>query len=219
MKTSCMCLALFTLLLAHEARAADHQVTARSSNTFSPASLTIDVGDTVTFVNGGGIHNVVSDPGAVTQFRCANGCDSDGGNGDPSGASWSATVAFDTAGTVGYSCELHGAPGSGMFGTITVVGAPPPSFSLSTDDQYLWMVPPASNEDQQGFLRLMNNENVAADVSVWGLDAAGERSAGTISLTLAANESRQFNSQDIEAGNVDKGLSGSFGDGSGDWSV
>lgn len=91
---------------------------------FTPSTLTVSVGDTVTFTNAGGFHNAVADPDAVTQFRCANGCDGDGtgGSGDPSGSSWAAMVAFPTAGSVPYHCEVHGGPGgAGMSGTITVV--------------------------------------------------------------------------------------------------
>jgi len=93
---------------------------------FSPQFLTVQVGDTVTFMNKGGYHNVVADDGS---FRCAHGCDDDGqgGNGNASDAIWFATVAFPTAGTVGYFCEPHGAPGSGMYGTIEVVAPPPPA--------------------------------------------------------------------------------------------
>jgi plastocyanin len=93
---------------------------------FSPQFLTIQVGDTVTFMNKGGYHNVVADDGS---FRCAHGCDGDGqgGSGNASDAIWFATVAFPTAGTVGYFCEPHGSPGSGMYGTIEVVAAPPPA--------------------------------------------------------------------------------------------
>jgi len=38
---------------------------------------------------------------------------------------WSSTVTLASPGTLGYHCELHGAPGQGMFGTITVQAAPP----------------------------------------------------------------------------------------------
>jgi plastocyanin len=90
--------------------------------TFSPAALNIAAGDTVTFTNDGtGFHNVSSDAGAVTTFRCANGCDGAGGDGAPSGAAWSATVTFPTAGTIAYHCEVHGS--MGMIGSITVQGA------------------------------------------------------------------------------------------------
>ncbi len=113
------------LLFPLAASAANHVVDARPNLTFSPANLTITAGDTVTFRNAGGFHNVVSDPGAVTSFRCANGCDGAGGNGDLSNAAWTATVAFPVAGTAGYYCEAHGNPGGvGMAGRITVNAAP-----------------------------------------------------------------------------------------------
>jgi len=108
--------------LSGSAFAANHVVNVGDPNglTFAPATLNIAAGDTVTFNNGGGFHNVASDPGAVTSFRCAQGCDGAGGNGAASNTLWSATVTFPTPGTVGYHCEIHGAPGQGMAGTITV---------------------------------------------------------------------------------------------------
>lgn len=107
------------------AGATDHVVTALSDMTFSPAVITINAGDTVTFKNGGGTHNAVSNPGSVTVFRCANGCDGSGGNGNLSSGAWSATVKFPTAGTINYYCEAHGSPsGAGMAGTITVKAVP-----------------------------------------------------------------------------------------------
>jgi plastocyanin len=116
-------------LFAVSASATDYTVIARPNRTFDPPTLSINVGDTVIFKNdpdGPGFHNAESDPGAVTPFRCANGCDGDGagGNGDPDSNLWTASVTFPTAGTIGYHCEVH--EGSGMVGTITVndVGAP-----------------------------------------------------------------------------------------------
>jgi|GEM_PF-1574439 len=112
-------------LAAFSASAEDHIVTATPQRTFDPPTLTIAVGDTVTFVNGGGFHNVVSDTGVVPAFRCANGCDGDGagGNGDADDNAWEATVTFSTAGSVPYHCEIHGGNGgAGMSGTITVGG-------------------------------------------------------------------------------------------------
>jgi plastocyanin len=92
---------------------------------FSPQFLTIQAGDSVTFVNLGGNHNAVADDGS---FRCAHGCDNDGhgGNGNASSELWIATVTFPNAGLVGYFCEPHGSPGQGMYGTITVLAPPPP---------------------------------------------------------------------------------------------
>jgi plastocyanin len=86
---------------------------------FNPPNVTIDVGDSVTFTNVGGIsiaHNVHADDGL---FRCANGCDGQaGGDGTPSAALWSATVTFTKAGVVNYHCDIHQA--MGMVGSITV---------------------------------------------------------------------------------------------------
>ena len=112
--------AVLGLSLAAPAFATDHVVTA-SGMTFTPSTLTIAAGDTVTFRNAGGFHNAVSDPGSVTMFRCANGCDGAGGNGGISPAAWSATVTFPSAGTINFFCQEHGgAGGLGMSGRITV---------------------------------------------------------------------------------------------------
>ena len=92
---------------------------------FSPQFLTIAAGDSVTFLNRGGYHNVVADDGS---FRCAHGCDGDGkgGSGNPSSSLWIASVTLPKPGTIGYFCEPHGAPGSGMFGTIEVLAPAKP---------------------------------------------------------------------------------------------
>ena len=131
-------LAALLALAALPAFADDHIVTALSGPfRFEPATLEIAVGDTVTFVNGGGFHNVKSDPDAVTAFRCANGCDETGGNGDLSSALWEGTVEFPTAGTAGYYCEQHGGPGGGgMSGMITIVDGTPTA-EISVDPALL----------------------------------------------------------------------------------
>jgi plastocyanin len=121
---------LFVLALcvaaASSARAAQWYVTSGGAGLdFSPQFLTIQAGDSVTFLNLGGFHNVVADDGS---FRCAHGCDGDGsgGNGNASAELWFATVTFPATGTFGYFCEPHGAPGSGMYGTIEVLAPAKP---------------------------------------------------------------------------------------------
>ena len=104
-----------------------------ATQVFAPKTTNIHVGDTVKFVNQGGVHNVVADDGS---FRCARGCDGDGhgGNGGASSANWAVSVSFSQAGTVGYFCETHGMPGGGMFGTINVrVSTPVRLQSFSVD--------------------------------------------------------------------------------------
>lgn len=88
-------------------------VNATPVNTFSPSEVNLLVGGTVNFSNSGGIHNVAADT-----FRCADGCDGQGGNGNPSANSWSFTITFPTAGTVGFVCDEHS--GVGMSGRIIV---------------------------------------------------------------------------------------------------
>lgn len=100
------------------AQAAEHIVTAELNLRFVPAQLDVKVGDTVTFVNRGGFHNVVADD---LSFRCADGCDGEAGNGNPSPASWRFSLVMDQPGERPYFCEIHGAAGGvGMAGVIRV---------------------------------------------------------------------------------------------------
>jgi len=86
---------------------------------FTPQVLDIALGDSVTWTNTNGIHNVEADDGS---FRCAEGCDGDGGNGDPAPEPWVVTLTFLDAAAIPYFCELHGAAGGiGMSGVINVI--------------------------------------------------------------------------------------------------
>ncbi|HZI63845.1 MAG TPA: Calx-beta domain-containing protein [Thermoanaerobaculia bacterium] len=110
-------------LLTSGAAAAENHAVSVTDFEFSPASLNIQVGDTVTWtkVSGSFAHNARADDGS---FRCANGCDGAGGDGDLASNGWSATRAFNSPGSFGYHCELHGGPGGqGMAGVINVAGA------------------------------------------------------------------------------------------------
>ena len=124
-------LALFVWCGAAQAASVTITVGASGSETFSPANVTINAGETVTFVYSGGSmpHNAVSDG----LFRCAKGCDGAGGNGNASSSSWSSQVTLTTAGKFNYYCEIHGTPTAGMHGSITVVGAATPDFGLGAD--------------------------------------------------------------------------------------
>ena len=120
-----VCIALL-LASVHAHSAQWFVLSGGASVAFAPQFLTIQAGDSVTFLNLGGYHNVVADDGS---FRCAHGCDDDGagGSGTPSSDLWFATVTFPSAGTVGYFCEPHGSPGEGMYGIIDVVAPPAPA--------------------------------------------------------------------------------------------
>jgi plastocyanin len=85
---------------------------------FTPARLTVHPGDTVTWRNMGGFHNVVAADGS---FRCSEGCDGAGGDGAPSSSAWRFSRTFTTPGEVAYFCWVHGGPGgAGMSGEIVV---------------------------------------------------------------------------------------------------
>ncbi|HSN01346.1 MAG TPA: plastocyanin/azurin family copper-binding protein, partial [Rudaea sp.] len=122
---------------------------------FSPTPLTITAGDSVTFQNlGGAAHNVHA---ADNSFRCANGCDGQGGNGDPSSASWSFTLTFNTPGTINYYCDNH--VSMGMKGSIVVNAAAPPSIALGGYLSGNWYVP---NQGGHGFQLEFTNLSTGA---------------------------------------------------------
>jgi plastocyanin len=99
------------------AQAAEHQVSV-SSNVFTPADLTIAVGDTVRWTNTGGPHNVRFDDASFDEPA------------DPSTMLWTVSRPFASAGAFRYYCEAHGGPnGVGMAGIVRVTAgpsAPPP---------------------------------------------------------------------------------------------
>jgi plastocyanin len=105
-------------LAALRAQAADHQVSVGGASVrFDPPDITINVGDTVTWVSTSAqAHNVHANDNS---FRCAAGCDGNGGNGNPRIGPWSATVAFPHAGIYGYRCDPHA--NYGMLGVVRVV--------------------------------------------------------------------------------------------------
>lgn len=102
--------ALFLAVLGLSAAATNHQVQV-GSNFFSPAVLSISVGDTVTWTQVSGTHNV---NGSTTTFS-SNPVSF--GNGSPAGGTWTYSFAFTTAGTYAYQCDPHAAM---MIGSITV---------------------------------------------------------------------------------------------------
>ena len=69
---------------------------------------------------------------------------------------------------------------------------------------------------RQGFVRVINHSDVAGEVSVTPFDDTG-REYEPLAMSLGANETKHFNSDDLELGNAGKGLTGSTGAGDGDW--
>ena len=124
-------LLLASLLAADVCPAATtYTVSVGPGQIFSPPSLVIHTGDSVKFRSLGGLHNVKADDNS---WRCAFGCDGEGGNGNPSNSLWTFTRTFNDAGTIGYYCETHGTTTTGMRGRIVVDTAPVTLQEFSVD--------------------------------------------------------------------------------------
>ncbi len=93
-------------LIGGTALAADHGV-AISGFSFSPANLTVAVGDTVTWTN------------SDAQGHTATADDASWDSGSIGGSGGTQTVTFSTAGSFPYHCSVH----PEMTGTITVQAA------------------------------------------------------------------------------------------------
>ena len=79
------------------------------------------------------------------------------------------------------------------------------------------LFPSASDaHGRQGFVRVINRSDVAGRVRIKAHDET-TFVYESVTLTIGAGEARQFNSDDLELGNVSKGLSGSTGAGQGHW--
>lgn len=69
----------------------------------------------------------------------------------------------------------------------------------------------------EGFMRVINRSSESGTVRITAHDDTGAAGTETVTLSLAANQRRHFNSADLENGNPNKGLTGAAGDGQGDW--
>ena len=74
----------------------------------------------------------------------------------------------------------------------------------------------SASASQQGFARIINHSDTSGTVEIRGIDDAGD-AHGPIDLSLDARETAHFNSQDLEAGSMEKGLPDGLGDGQGNW--
>jgi len=136
-------MAFSLLLLGSTAYGANHLVGVGDCygvrSCFTPAALAIQSGDSVTFYvyqeDVGDIlpHNVVADDGS---FRCARGCDNEGGDGTPRAyqSQWLFTRTFNVPGIVHYHDEV-----TGVGGVIIVRDGP--AFAVGPGVTGLWYDP------------------------------------------------------------------------------
>ena len=75
---------------------------------------------------------------------------------------------------------------------------------------------PGSNTEQMSLLRLVNPTAESAQISIRGIDDAGDP-GGRVDVTLPDGQSRTFSAWDLESGGGD--LQGSLGDGAGKWQL
>lgn len=78
------------------------------------------------------------------------------------------------------------------------------------------LFPAASHATQQGFARVVNRSSSGGTVEITAFDASGV-AHGPVSLSMDGSETVHFNSDDLELGNTDKGLSAGVGEGAGTW--
>ena len=90
--------------------------------------------------------------------------------------------------------------------------------NVETDGHTVALFPAASDAlGRQGFVRVINHSAEAGDVTIDAFDDT-DRDYPASTLTLDANQTKHFNSNDLEMGNSAKGLTGGSGAGSeGDW--
>ena len=183
-------LAAGALAAACGAHAANHEVRIVPFVGFEPPSITIRAGDTVTWRNAGGEHNVVADDNS---FR----------NGAPSSASWVYTRTFDTPGVKPYYCQTHGGPGGiGMSGDVRVVSANP--FTINEGVQGSWLN--NATGGQGVFFDVMPSANnlfamawftwtTAGGQQDW-LTAVGSYSSETAQMQVFRSRGGRFNAAD-----------------------
>ena len=81
---------------------------------------------------------------------------------------------------------------------------------------HVYLFPSASEPLREGFVRVINHSAEAGEVDIAPTDDSG-RTFDALTLSLDANQTKHFNSGDLEFGNEGKGLTGSTGSGQGDW--
>ena len=96
---------------------------------------------------------------------------------------------------------------------ILLLCAPP---DTQADTHRLPLLPSASDELREGFVRIINHSDAAGRVAVTAIDDSG-RSFGPVTLAMARGQAIGFSSTDLEQGNDALGIASGIGSGYGDW--
>jgi plastocyanin len=132
-----------------------------SSNKFDPKEITISVGDTITWTNIGGNHNV---NGTKATFP-----DNPLSFGNDVGEGWTYSFVFTEAGTYDYQCNPHAS--FGMVGTVTVNGQTT-SLDNQISNQAEFKLYPNPVDEELSIEPINFTENTYANVQV--LDITGK---------------------------------------------
>ncbi len=128
----CAVAGLFVLTTASTAE--EHHVAVRS-NVFVPNDITIEVGDTVTWTNEQGFHDVVAD---------------DGEWGNQAGSGWTFSHTFNEEGVDLYHCTVHSTAGRSisqfMNGRVVVEAASEDPFRINPGLSGSWWNPSQSGQ-------------------------------------------------------------------------
>ena len=178
----------------------------------NPGDETAEVTITGTDDDGvqGGQATVSILPGASATLDAAEleSTGSGGGLGDGTGK-WQLSVSSDEPIRVMSLMALT------LTGHLTNLSTAPAN--VSDSGHTVPMFPAASDLlGQQGFVRVINHSAEAGEVSIDAFDDT-DRDYPTLTLSLNANQTAHFNSDDLELGNPGKGLSGGTGAGEGAW--
>lgn len=154
------------------------------NNQFAPSSLTITAGDTVTWTNAAGFHNVNGTTGVGV------GNPETFGNGAAATGTWTYSKQFTIAGTYNYQCDPHA--GIGMTGSITVnpapaTGLPIQSFEASGDTWMYTNTPAAYNmsSDVWDSVSSLSSITPSAGANFWGMrDLDNPNGGGSFGHTL-----------------------------------
>ena len=87
---------------------------------------------------------------------------------------------------------------------------------LATAQHVVPLFPSASDSTLQGFVRVINHSPEGGDIEIVARDDTGW-SAEAVPLSIGPGQAIHFNSEDLEYGNPEKGLSTGVGAGTGDW--
>jgi len=158
-----------------------HNVTVQS-NSFTPANLTIEVGDEVVWTNIGGNHNV---NGTLATFPS-----NPEGFGNSVGSGWTFSHTFTLQGTYDYHCDPHAS--FGMTGVITVNESANSIEDLSITNFTIY---PNPNKGQFSIV----NEGVNGNYLIELFDVTG-KVVYSEQVQLNSNARTVINSTDVNTG-------------------